>query len=83
MSLMSVDLAWVDGESLLIHGPKNVSGDNPTLETYFFSKVKPLIEKALKEGNKGNCLVPLELHLRAELQFAKRRVEGFVQCLMN
>jgi hypothetical protein len=48
------DLAWVDGHSLLIDGSKNVSGDDPTLETYFFPKVKPFIEKALKEGNKGN-----------------------------
>lgn len=48
------DLAWVDGQSLLIHGPKNASGDNPTLESYFFPKVKPVIEKALKEGNRGD-----------------------------
>ncbi|HEX4068043.1 MAG TPA: hypothetical protein VHZ09_18635 [Acidobacteriaceae bacterium] len=48
------DLAWVDGESLLIHGARNVSGGDPTLETYFFPKVKPVIEAALKEGNKDN-----------------------------
>ena len=48
------DLAWVDGRSLEIHGAKNLASDDPTLETYFFPKVQPIIEKALKEGNKGN-----------------------------
>jgi hypothetical protein len=48
------DLAWVDGRSLEIHGEKNVTAEDPTLETYFFPRVKPIIEKALKEGNKGN-----------------------------
>jgi hypothetical protein len=48
------DLAWIDNQSLLIHGAKNVSGGDPTLETYFFPKVKPVIERALEEGNKGN-----------------------------
>ena len=45
------DLAWVDSRSLMIHGKKNVGGDDPTLETYFFPKVQPLMEKALKRGN--------------------------------
>jgi len=71
------DLAWIDGRSLEIHGAKNSSGDDPTLETYFFPKVKPIVEKALKEGNKGNWpLVTLYLdikndppeHLQAILQ---------------
>ena len=48
------DLAWVDGKSLLIHGPRAVGTDDPTLESYFIPKVKPIIEKALKDGNKGN-----------------------------
>uniref|UniRef100_A0A372IRZ3 Uncharacterized protein n=1 Tax=Paracidobacterium acidisoli TaxID=2303751 RepID=A0A372IRZ3_9BACT len=48
------DLAWIDGKSLLIHGAKNASGEDPTLESYFFPKIKPLIEKALQERNKGN-----------------------------
>jgi hypothetical protein len=71
------DLAWIDGKSLEIHGAKNAASDDPTLETYFFPKVKPIIEKALKEGNKGNWpLVTLYLdikndppeHLQAILQ---------------
>lgn len=48
------DLSWTDGKSLMIHGAKNVGGDDPTLESYFFPKIRPVIERALKEGNKGN-----------------------------
>ena len=48
------DLNWINGKSLLIHHEKFASADSPTLESYFFPKVKPIIEKALKEGNKGN-----------------------------
>jgi hypothetical protein len=52
--MIEEDLAWVDGKSWLIHGPKNSTGDDPTLETYFFPKVRPIMEKALAEGNRGN-----------------------------
>jgi hypothetical protein len=48
------DLGWVDGRSLLIHGPKAASTNDPSIESYFFAKVAPIVEKALKEGNKGN-----------------------------
>jgi hypothetical protein len=59
------DLAWVDGRSLLIHGAKNVSPDDPTLESYFFPKVRPLMEKALQDGNKGNWpLITLYLDIK-------------------
>lgn len=59
------DLAWINGRSLLIHGSKNVSENDPTLESYFFPKVKPLMEKALQEGNKGNWpLITLYLDIK-------------------
>jgi hypothetical protein len=59
------DLSWVDGRSVEIHGAKNVGGDDPTLETYFFPRVKPIIEKALRDGNKGNWpLVTLYLDIK-------------------
>src|SRR5580704_7078429 len=59
------DLAWIDGKSLLIHGAKNVADDDPTLESYFFPKVKPIMEKALNEGNKGNWpLITLYLDIK-------------------
>jgi hypothetical protein len=47
------DLAWIEGKSLLIHGAKNATAGDPTLENYFFPKVQPLMEKALRDGNKG------------------------------
>jgi hypothetical protein len=59
------DLAWIDGRSLVIHGAKNASPDDPTLESYFFPKVKPIMEKALKDGNKGNWpLITLYLDIK-------------------
>jgi hypothetical protein len=48
------DLSWIEGKSLMIHGAKNVGSDDPSLESYFFPKVKPMMEKALRDGNKGN-----------------------------
>jgi hypothetical protein len=59
------DLSWVDGHSLMIHGAKNAANDDPSLESYFFPKVKPIIEKALKDGNKGNWpLITLYLDIK-------------------
>lgn len=48
------DLVWVNGRSLMIHNAKFAKDDSPTLETYFFPKVAPIVKKALKDGNKGN-----------------------------
>jgi hypothetical protein len=48
------DLAWVDGKSLLIHGAKNTAADDPTLDSYFIPRVRPVIEQALKSANKSN-----------------------------
>src|SRR5262249_35195813 len=62
------DLAWVDGKFFLIHGAKNTVGDDPTLESYFIPKVKPIMERALKEGNKGNWpLITLYLDIKNDL----------------
>ncbi len=59
------DLVWADGRSLEIHNAKLATADSPTLETYFFPKVAPLIERALKEGNKGNWpLITLYLDIK-------------------
>ena len=56
----------MDGRSLLIHGAKNAaSADDPTLESYFIPKVKPIMEKALQEGNKGTWpLITLYLDIK-------------------
>jgi len=59
------DLVWVDGRSLIIHNQKAVSPDAPTLESYFFPKVASIVDKALKEGNKGNWpLITLYLDIK-------------------
>lgn len=59
------DLVWVNGRSLLIHNEKFANADSPTLESYFFPKVAPIMEKALKEGNKGNWpLITLYLDIK-------------------
>lgn len=62
---MEEDLAWTHGKSLLIHEAKNVASDDPTLDSYFFPKIKPMIEQVLREGNKGNWpLVTLYLDIK-------------------
>ncbi len=59
------DLAWVDGKSLICHGAKNSTPDDPTLESYFFPKVAPVMDKALHDGNKGNWpLITLYLDIK-------------------
>ncbi len=59
------DLAWVDGHSLICHGAKNSTPGDPTLESYLMPKLKPIMEKALREGNKGNWpLVTLYLDIK-------------------
>jgi hypothetical protein len=59
------DLNWINGRSLLIHHEKAAAEDSPTLESYFFPKVKPIVEKALKEGNKGDWpLITLYLDIK-------------------
>lgn len=59
------DLVWVDGKSLLIHNTQGAGADSPTLESYFFPKVRPVIEKALKEGNHGSWpLITLYLDIK-------------------
>ncbi len=64
------DLAWVNSRSLIIHGKKNVGGDDPTLETYFFPKVQPLMEKAMK--------LPRERRQEAVAMLATRDPEQLV-----
>jgi hypothetical protein len=59
------DLVWVDGRSLLIHNAKAAGPDSPTLENYFFPKVAPIVEKAIKDGNKSNWpLITLYLDIK-------------------
>ena len=45
------DLAWhaPSGKSLLSHEVKT-KGDEPGMKEYFFERVRPIVEKALREG---------------------------------
>ena len=66
------DLYWYTdpktGESwsVVAHGVP-VSGHEPTMEHYFFDRVRPIVEQALKDGNHGNWpLITLNLDLKTE-----------------
>ncbi len=53
------DLYWYTdpktgkSESLVAHGVP-VSGHEPTMEHYFFDRVRPIVEQALKDGDHGD-----------------------------
>jgi len=52
--------------SVVAHGAP-ISGKEPTLETYFFDHVRPVVEKALREGNHGNWpVITLNLDVKTE-----------------
>ena len=52
--------------SIVAHGAP-VSGDEPTMEHYFFDRVRPIVEHALTEGNRGDWpLITLNLDLKTE-----------------
>src|ERR1035438_654099 len=64
------DLGWhTDAKtgrswSLITHG-EGLTGQEPTIEQYFFEKVRPIVEKALREGNRGNWpLITLNLDFK-------------------
>jgi hypothetical protein len=52
--------------SIVAHGAP-FSGNEPTMEHYFFDRVRPIIERALKEGNRGDWpLITLNLDFKSE-----------------
>ncbi len=64
------DLGWyTDAKtgkswSVVTHGAE-MSGYEPTMEQYFFARVRPIVEKALKEGNHGDWpLITLNLDFK-------------------
>jgi hypothetical protein len=64
------DLAWYTDEktgrswSVVTHG-EPLSGEEPTMEHYFFDRVRPVVEKALREGNRGDWpLITLNLDFK-------------------
>lgn len=46
---MEPDLEWVDGKSIVAHG-KPFTGEEPTLDEYFLSRVAPALREAAKNG---------------------------------
>jgi len=66
------DLAWyVDpatgqGRSLLIHGEKP-NGSEPNMRDYFFERIRPIVEKALKESRRDRWpLITLNLDFKTD-----------------
>jgi hypothetical protein len=66
------DLYWYTDQktgkswSVVSHG-KDVTGHEPTIEHYFFDRVRPVVEKALREGNHGNWpLITLNLDFKED-----------------
>ena len=64
------DLAWytnpVTGKSwsVVTHGAPT-TGHEPTMEQYFFARVRPIVEEALKRGNRGDWpLITLNLDFK-------------------
>ena len=64
------DLAWhTDSKtgrswSVVTHGGPT-DGNEPTMDQYFFERVRPIVEKALREGNHGNWpLITLNLDFK-------------------
>jgi hypothetical protein len=52
--------------SIVAHGVP-ISGHEPTMEHYFFHRVRPIVERALKEGNHGDWpLITLNLDFKTE-----------------
>lgn len=64
------DLAWYTDPktgkswSVVTHGMP-LSGHEPTMEHYFFDRVRPIVEQALHDGNRGNWpLITLNLDFK-------------------
>lgn len=64
------DLGWYTDArtgkswSVVTHGDP-IEGNEPTMEHYFFDRVRPTVEKALKEGNHGDWpLITLNLDFK-------------------
>ena len=68
---VEIDLVWAvnpktgKNASLITHSAKAFTGDEPTLKTFFFDRVRPIVEKALKDNDKKNWpLVTLYLDIK-------------------
>ena len=66
------DLFWYtnphthQSQSLVTHG-KPIEGNEPTMRDYFFDRIRPLMDAALKEGDHGDWpLITLNLDLKSD-----------------
>src|SRR5581483_11985587 len=58
------DLVWFNGRSLVAH--EHPRGDEPTMKQYFFEKIRPIVEKALRENKRGDWpLITLNLDFKS------------------
>ncbi len=64
------DLGWYTDQktgkswSVVTHGDP-ISGEEPVMEHYFFDRVRPIVEQALKDGNRGDWpLITLNLDFK-------------------
>ena len=65
------DLSWyVDpktGKGWTVVEHEHPNGDEPTLDSYFFKRVRPIVEAALKQGNRGDWpIITLNLDFKTE-----------------
>lgn len=60
-AVIEQDLAWHDGKLVVSHETAT-QGDEPTLEAHFFARVRPMIEQALRDGDREQWPVVI-LHL--------------------
>jgi hypothetical protein len=66
------DLLWTkntktgEAKSVVSHGAP-ATGAEPSLRDYFFERVRPIVEDALRQGNRGDWpLITLNLDLKSE-----------------
>src|SRR5579883_1950568 len=60
------DLYWYKGSSLLAHG-EPMTGAEPHMKEYFFERIRPIMEKALRDNDTQNWpLITLNLDFKTE-----------------
>jgi hypothetical protein len=60
------DLYWYRGSSVLAHGDP-VTGAEPGMKEYFFERIRPIMEKALRDNDRANWpLITLNLDFKTE-----------------
>src|SRR5215469_7984296 len=59
------DLVWFHGRSLVAH--ENPTGDEPTMKQYFFERIRPLVEAALRDQKRDTWpIITLNLDFKSE-----------------